>query len=466
MRIPFVGPSYQARSIHADAQRSLNSYLELDATSERAPLALYGRPGLSLVTTIGSGPIRGSIGFKGYGMFVSGNQVHLATWNGTTLTWSQLTGTLGTSSGNVGMAYDGANVIIVDGSKGYLADLTTVSEIVDADFPDGVTQATSQDGYFIVTGDGTGKFYMDFAVQGGTNWNALDFASAEGSPDDTTACLSDHRELWLFGAHSAEVWINTGNADFPFERSTNAYMQIGCAAAWSVKGLDNTIYWLGRDTNGHGVVYKSQGYSPVRISTHAVEHALQGYSRLDDAVAYTFQMGGHAFYVLNFPTAGKTWAYDAATGQWFEWCYLSGSTEQRWRPNCHAFVGVKNLVGDYSNGKIYELGLSTYTDAGDPIKFLRATQCMDSPDGTRNFYEELVVDMETGSATGTVNIRYSNDGGNTWSTSRSIAVTSGDYDTRVKIGPTGAGRNRVWEVSSTSAMKWAIVGAKLRMRKA
>jgi hypothetical protein len=197
-----------------------------------------------------------------------------------------------------------------------------------------------------------------------------------------------------------------------------------------------------------------------------VERAIQGYSTISDAFALTFQMEGHSFYVLTFPTADKTWVYDVASGHWFEWCSRNTSTgaEFRWRASCAAFIGGKVHVGDYADGKIYRLSLDTYTDNGDPIKFLRATQCMDSPNGHRNFYEALHVDMEVGTGSGTLSMRYSNDGGRTWSTAKTRALTNGTYGTRVKFGPTGAGQNRVWEISTTDNMRFAVLGAYARLR--
>lgn len=90
----------------------------------------------------------------------------------------------------------------------------TVSTIADEDFPNGVTQSTYQDGFFIVAGDGSGKFYINETPNNGALWNGLDFASAEGSPDNTIAVISSHRELWLIGSASAEIWVNTGKRGF------------------------------------------------------------------------------------------------------------------------------------------------------------------------------------------------------------------------------------------------------------
>jgi hypothetical protein len=459
-RIPFVGSSYTTRGSSFEAQRSLNMYLEYDQETPRAPKILYGRPGLDLANNFGSSPIRGMLAFQDYGMVVVGNQVWSAVYNGVGYTLANL-GTIGTSSGRVGMAYNGTQVIIVDGVAGWLADLATLTQITSAGFPNGVTVATAQDGYFIVCGDGTQQFYINHTPGDGSTWNALDFGIAQGSPDTLIACKADHREVWMVGLHSIEVWMDTGNADFPFERNESAFIQIGSPSPWSVSALDNTLYWLGRDTNGHGIVYRAQGYSPVRISTHAVEHAILGYSTISDAYSYTFQLEGHSFFVLNFPTADATWAFDVSTNEWFEWGWRDPATglDHRWRPGFQAFIGGHCHVGDWQNGKMYRLNLDTLTDNGDAIHRLRATQCIDSPSGHRNFYQEMRVDMESGTGSGNLSMRYSNDGGHTWSGYKTKALSAGAYATRVKWNTLGAGRNRVWEISTTDPIKWAVVGA-------
>lgn len=471
MRVPFVGPAYTARSLNADAQRSVNVYLEMDNASPRAPLALYGTPGLVLRLTLGTSPVRGAIRQGVYSYWVAGNTVYRvdSAYNATSC------GTISTASGEVGITSNGTEVLIVDGTSGYIVNGTTLTEIADADFPDGVTRCTFQDGFFIVTGDGTQRFYINESPNSGTNWNGTDFASSEGSPDNTIGIISDHRELWLFGSDSAEVWVNTGNTDFPFERSGNTFIEHGCAAAGTIDKLDNTVFWLGSDDRGGPMVYRADGYTPIRISTHALELAMQGYGTVSDAFAYTFQLEGHSFYVLTFPTADRTWVYDVASGGWFEWLWRNPSlnTLHRHRSVCHVFVNGEHLVGDWESGKVYSLDLDTYTDNGDPILRLRTTQCLDSQDGARLFYEDLQVDMETGVGLATgqgsdpqLMLRYSNDGGHTWSNVKTKSAGAvGEYGRRVRFGPTGAGRNRVWELSLTDPVKFAVFGAFSRFSK-
>lgn len=458
MKIPFVGASYAARSLNADAQRAVNVYLETDATSERAPLVLYGRPGYSLAATIGTNH-RGSIVMGSFAYVVSGNTVYKVD---TAYTATAL-GTINTNTGPVGLAHDGTEVLIVDGNAGWLATTSALTQITDPDFPNGVTQCACVDGYFLVVGDGTDQVYCDETPRNGASWVGTDFASAEGAPDNTIAIIQNHREVWLAGSQSAEVWSDTGNPDFPFERVSNVFIERGISAPFSLVKMDSTLYWLGQDLTGANIVFKAAGYTPQRISNHALEKAISGYVT-SDAQAFAFQMEGHSFYVLTFPTSDATWAYDEASQQWFEWGWRNPSlnTLHRWRPNSYCFFNGQHLVGDWETGKMYTLSLDVFQDNGDPMLCLRASQTQNA-DGKRLFYRSMQVDMEAGVgglAGGTMMMRYSNDGGHTWSGIKQKSVGgSGEYGYRVKFGPSGAGRNRVWEISRTDNYKFAVLGA-------
>lgn len=466
VKLPIVGPSYQARSLNADAQRTLNCYVELDNASPRAPAALYGTPGTVRKLTFPTSPVRGAIKEGIYSWWVAGNTVYRVdgAYNVTAL------GTIGTYTGEVGIASNGGQLLLVDGAAGWLVDVaaSTLTNITDAEFPNGVRRATYQDGFFLVAGDGTGKFYINERPNDGAQWNGLDFASAEGSPDNTIGIISDHREVWLFGELSAEVWVNTGNADFPFQRAGNVFIEHGCAAAGSVAKADNTVFWLGGDDKGAGIVWRADGYTPVRISTHALEHALAGYETIADAFAFTYQQEGHIFYVLTFPTAGATWCFDAATQLWHERAWRNPSTGAllRWRANCSVFAHGEHLVGDFENGNVYALDLDTFTDDGAPILRLRRTATSEGAQ-QRMFYARLQVDMETGVGLATgqgeapqLMLRYSSDGGHTWSPERTTSIGgTGQYGARAMFNRLGSGRNRVWEISMTDPVKFAVFGA-------
>lgn len=461
-KLPFIGPAYRARSINASAQRAVNCYLE--KSEDGAPIALYGTPGTVLKATLGSGPVRASIAAGGHAWFVSGNTVYRLSSSYA----STNCGTIGTASGHVSMSANDTQIIIVDGAKGYIVDMATavVSQITDPDFPNGVTQATYQDGFFIVAGNGSGQFFINETPNNGNLWNGLDFASAEGSPDNTVSIISDHRELWLIGSDSAEVWVNTGNADFPFERSGNVFIEHGCAAAFSLDKMDNTVFWLGSDSRGAGTVWRANGYTPQRVSTHAVEYAIEHYPRIDDAFAFTYQQEGHYFYCLTFPSGNQTWVYDASTNEWHERAWLDASSGDlnRWRPSCHSFAFGIHLVGDFENGNVYALDLDYNKDNAGPIKRLRSTLCLNKAQ-LRQFYSMLQIHMETGVGDDvTIDpqlvLRYSDDHGHTWSNEKTCSIGKvGEYSKRAIFRRLGSSYNRVFEISMTDPVKFAVIDA-------
>jgi len=308
----------------------------------------------------------------------------------------------------------------------------------------------------------------------GLSVDPLDFASTEGSPDGLVAINVDHREAWMFGTDSIEVWYDAGLADFPLTRIQGAFNEIGCVAAFSVAKLDNGLFWLGTDARGQGIVYRANGYTGQRVSTHAIEYAIAQYRDISDAVAYTYQQEGHAFYVLTFPTGNATWVYDVATQAWHERAGWYNGSFTRHRSNCQCNYEGNTIVGDFENGNIYKMTLNVYADNDQPQKWLRSWRAL--PSGQNNLkrtaHHSLQLDCESG--TGLANgqgddpqvmLRWSDDGGHTWSNEHwSPMGKIGAYYQRVfwrRLGMTLKLRDRVYEVSGTDPVKVAIMGAEL-----
>lgn len=460
MKIPFVGGSATQRSVSLDAQRTVNLYPVMDAEG-KAPIALYGTPGLVQFATTHAAEVRGMHEAGGRLFAVVGNVFYEIASNGTATN----RGTLLTSTGPVSIADNGLQVVAVDGTYGYSFVLATnaFAQITDIDWP-AANRIAFQDGYLIVGDSGTGSFFITSLY--GTDIDALDFASAEGAPDPLISLICDHRELWLFGDESTEVWFNSGNVDFPFERINGAFLETGCAAPQSVAKLDNSVFWLTKDKRGQGQIVRAQGYQPQIVSTRALEYAIANYSTIDDAIAYTYTQEGVGFYVITFPTAGKTWAMDVASGLWHERSYWNAGTEERHRGNCYAFCFGRHLVGDYANGKIYELSLDAYTDDGAPLRALRRTRHQHA-EGKRLFWSSLQIDIEAGVGLTTgqgsdpqMMLRWSDDGGKTWSNEHWHSMGKiGEYSRRAIWRRLGASYNRVYEVVIADPVKRVIIDA-------
>ena len=467
----FIGPAYQLQTVNQECQRCINLYPqinELQTAADGEIGSLVSTPGLRLLTTCGTGPIRGVYSTStGRLAVVSGNEVYRLddTWTPT------LCGTILTAEGPVSMSDNGTQLMIVDGPNGYILSMVdgSLTRITSEGFP-GANTVTFQDGYFICNNPGTGQWFIS-ALYDGFSWNALDFVTAEGSPDNTVAVLSNQRQVWVFGERSIEVWWDSGATDFPFSRIDGAFIEYGCIAGQSAKRYSNTVIWLGGGPNAAGIVWMAQGYVPKRISNHGVELAIQSYPNIQDATAWVYQENGHAFYCLNFPTANTTWVYDISTGQWHERCYMGKNGNfERARPECYAFCYQTHVVGDYQNGKIYALENTTYTDDGNPLVRLRRATHL-SVDGRRVYFNKFQLFALVGQGldgdpvVGTdpyVQMRYSDDFGHTWSypTTRALGKT-GQYANRVIWRRTGQSRNRVYEVSCSDPVPLVMLGADL-----
>lgn len=356
MKIPFVGQSYSGRSRDINYQILENWYLEQDPTG-KSTVALLPIPGLRFITSSGSGPCRGNgIIFQGNAYFVINNM--LVKFDGAVLT---SIGAINTISSRIQIAENGTQLMIVDGTNGWTYDGTTFAQITDGDFPV-ATQVKYIDSYFVVNSSGTGRFYIS-GINDGTTWSALDFATAQRSPDNLIALEVIHRELWLFGTASTEVWYNSGASDFPFAPVQGGFIEWGCAAPFSIAKVDNNIVWLAQKESGGPVIVKTTGFQPEVISTSALNFELSTYGTYSDAEAYAYTKAGHDFYEISFPRANKTWQYDALTKQWNT--IKSGTA--RHRTSGHVFLNGKNYAGDKNFSNIYEIDFNTYNELLSPV---------------------------------------------------------------------------------------------------
>lgn len=467
----FIGPSYQVASVEIDCQRSINLYPQLDEAQtgkDGEVMALIGTPGLGLLSNIGSGPMRGAY-FTTTGLLyvVSGNQLYSVS----SLWVATLIGTLQTSSGQVGMVDDGFYLVVVDGANGYYVDfniLGTLNQIVDDNWL-GSNNVAYQDGYFIFVAPNSAEFYL--SDLNNITFSAPANTAKNGYPDKIISHVTFNRNLWLLGDVTSEAWFDEGDNLNPFQYISGTMMEYGCAAMFSVAQLFNTAFWLGKDRSGAGMVYMFNGYAPQRVSTHAVETAIQGYSRMDDAIGFSYQENGHQFYVLTFPTGNSTWVYDLETQMWHERVYTFQGQFQRIRANCYAYAYGTHVVGDYANGNLYQMSSSIYSDNGAAITRQRICPHV-SADMNEIFFSRLQLDIESGVGIDGIGqgtnpqaiLQWSNDSGHTysdemWATFGAIGRTK----QRAEFRRLGRSRDRVFKVTITDPVKVILLGAELEL---
>lgn len=410
MRAALTGGAYQARSVVASAQRSLNLYAEMmpQIHGEPSPFAYYPAAGLSQpLVTLPTAPVRGLYRATNNQLYAVGGSTVYSVSSAFQAT------ALGTITAGltrpVSMSDNGTTLVIVDGTPGgWKVTLAggAFAPISDATSdPDGVFEGADRtdylDGFLLFNKPNTPQFQSSNAEE--VVFDPLYFADKISHSDLLMSIAVAKREIWLIGTTTTEIWVNSGAQDFPFQSFPNVIIDSGTVAKYSVATVDNTVFWLSQSRQGEGIVMQGAGYQNTRVSTYAIEYELSTYPRLDDAVAMTYQYAGHTFYHLTFPSAnanmGKSWLYDLTTQQWSELAWIDANgTEWRHRANCAAFCYDQVVVGDWQNGNLYRLNPNVYTDFGGPIRRVRCWPHLIN-DGNRVFYQRFRADLEAGTAT-------------------------------------------------------------------
>lgn len=457
MRIPILSNSYKGISSDVTSETRINCYAEIGPDGKTVQ-RIYGTPGCVEFADLGAQPVRGMHAFGDFMYAVSSDQFYQINNAGT----ATAKGTLNTISGNVSIRDNGTQIIIVDGTDGwiYTPASDTFAQISDGDFPTANT-ADFIGGYFVVDSNNTGRYYIS-SLYDGTAWDALDFKTAESSPDNLIRVKESHGQLFLFGDETIEVHVQTENADFPFTRLAGANIKWGLAARWSVADFNGTLAFLAKRSDGALQVVVMNGYMPQRISSNGIEKIIKDFSRVSDAVAFSYAVAGHYFYNISFPSEGRSFEFDASTGLWHE--RMTG--DDRYLGEKHVFYLNRQFVGGHASGKIYRVDEATYTDADEQIT-RQFVMPYAHADGQAMFYDRLWIEFEEGvgltSGQGIdpmVWMDWSDDGGKVYGNpivSRIGAL--GEYNNRAVFDQLGYGYQRDYRITMSDPVKFVVVGA-------
>jgi hypothetical protein len=478
----FCADTYQARSYSVSPARVVNWYPEIvESFSGKTTINYYPTPGLALhadCSAIGAG--RGGFALDGRQWAVIGGSLVEFFADGTFTEYPGLAND-GNPAFIVANAKTPSEIMIASADDGYIFDsaANTLTEITGGVGDDGVTPGSFDgcsmpeflDDYLIALTPDSRTIALS-AIGEGLNWDPLDVSANLGSADKVKAIITDHEYLYQFGSKRTAIYTNSGNADFPLVPVPGAFIETGIRAVASLKRFANTIAYYGENESGGGSVYMLDGFIPQRISTHATEQAWAKYAQDADAVAFVQDRGGHPFYRITFPTGNQTWVYDLSTKMWHEraaWDAANGVfTAQTQRYGVYS-NGVYYVVG--INGKIYKEQDGIYTENGAPIRRLRIPPVL--ANGNKLMFVsrlEIVIQPGIGldgdptaqGANPLMMLRYSGDGGRTWSNQMTASAgLVGDAEARVVYDQLGSGRAWVPEISVTDPVNWVIVSAQV-----
>lgn len=428
MRIEIVGPAYRSQSASLDAQNCINAYFEPDETGlGKAPGALFPTPGLKSLGVLPGGQGRGLITSGGRTIAVVGSQVWALSGTPELIHQNKIhVGDVITDGQPVSMCAGPNQFLIASAGNLYslkylplssgggqsFTHIALASDHVNANTGNGLLGAVSQvaysDSFFIAlqTIHGFPSVIQSSTSFDGTTWPQISETGVSVFPDDPNAIFVNARRLWVFGPKGIQPYFNAGDVPFPFDPDDSGYIEQGLAAPFSPAKIDNSFFWLGADERGFGVVWRANGYTPRRISNFALEYEMSTYPTIADAVCHAYQERGHAFYVMNFPAANKTWVYDCATQSWHQRGYWNGKigSYDRSRAGFHVQRNSRHLVLDPIDGTLYEqrcpfqdnTGTWQFADdAGNIIRRQRTSPHMCN-EQKRIFGAKIQIDIEPG----------------------------------------------------------------------
>lgn len=170
--------------------------------------------------------------------------------------------------------------------------------------------------------------------------------------------------------------------------------------------------------------------------------------------AWSFVLDGHTFYVLQLGAQG-TWCYDTTTKQWAE---FDTDGYGQWNMLNGCMWGDRIVAGDSLNGFVWELVPSALKDDGWKDIDHAVTGAVAATG--RNFIgcDYLSVNASIGLIDevlgATVNLRYSDDNGQTWSDYISVAIVEGDTTQNIGFDALGsfASPGRIFEISDVGGL--------------
>lgn len=486
MRFGFCGGSSRAQSPLVDTQLSTNWYPEkTENDNARVSMALYPTFGLSLACTLAGPSVRGSYTINGRTFKVSGT--HLYELASNVIGFTDYGGNPGTANNNIlddglpatmvagGTAsgqYPG-QLLIASGGTLTAFNLVTNAFVAITGAPANVLMIDFLDGFFVALL--SGNSFQVSAAEDCTNWPGLSVSQVSVFSDALLSLIATNRLLWVFGGKRAVAYYNSGGAVFPFSVVNGGFMEVGILAQYSVARIataaGTSIMWLGGDERGAAMVFAANGYTPQRVSDHAIEYWFAQQSSVSDAVGWATQENGHNFYHLWFPTADAQWVLDVDMGMWHQRSSLVKGLPGAHLGRCHTYNGV-HLVGDRNSGNVYIMNGANLTDNGKPIVRTRIGPTI-STETKWMFINEFQVDFEMGlgpiapliDVNGNPRgpqamFSFSKDFGKTWSNENAIDCgQAGQY--RVRAVQRRLGKFRAWtpKVTCSDPIPWRIADA-------
>lgn len=471
----FIGSSFQSQSVIADAEETINFYVErMQSEGAKNFAALYPTPGFQAwsqpVSTVGG---RGSIVAEGRLFMAFGSGFYEFKSDGSFTKWGGVT----LDANPVTMAFNGlvgGQICLSSGTNLYVFALGTNTFTPVANMAGKATMVAFATNFFLAFDITTGHVALS-ALNDGTTWTPAGiFFQRSLFGDPWQSMFVDTNNLvWLIGTQTFEVWYNAGQSPTqPFTVLTGLVGRLGICAPFAFCLADDFIAWVSQNTEGAGSIVMTRGGPPQKISSYAVDLALgnaQRAQKITDAEMFGYQELGHTFIIVALPSVPMTMAYD--TGQ-PSWCKRGlwnppANRYELWSPRTHVYAFGKHLIGDRNSGTVAWMDSSFATEiTGTGIRRLRRAPGL-TKEHARMPYDriELLMDVGVGLPSGQGSdpqamMRMSYDGGVTFGNLRNAGTGRiGEYRRRVYWNRWGVNPDAVVEFTVSDPIPTRIIDA-------
>lgn len=479
-----MGPAYRTRLLQTSAEDCINLFLDtLESPGAKPQRILRRTPGIKAVDALTNfnGAVLGQFQQDGRSWAVD-NGIASQGISGqlyeTTTGTAVAIGPVATNgkpalfdTNGSAQGAGGHQLAVCVGGFIYIFDLVSgaFAAVASAGFPQGqFLSVIFFQSFFLAL---TVSEVWQSTTEDGTAWNAASVGAREFTTDNNVAFINHYalNMLVILGTKRGEFWVSNGGAIFSFGPISAPGLNVGCGSGATLKRFNGTVAWLGVDEHGNRIVYLLNGYTPLRISSAAVEYDLSTFADVSDFVAFVYQEEGHEFYVLTSVANKRTWVFDGKERQWHKrsWRDPASGIDSQIRGWNHCVnPSGGHWVGDWQLGIIYTQSLNLYDDNGVPQRWVRACPHVIAQN-RRVFYGGLEVQATQGQglATGQGSdpqaiLDWSDDGGETYSNAYTRSLGGqGKYGNRTFWQNLGAGRNRVFRLSGNDPTPLALLAA-------
>lgn len=278
------------------------------------------------------------------------------------------------------------------------------------------------------------------SVTGPTDWDPLDFITAQIEPDYPVALNKQLSYVIAFKQWTTEVFFDAGNATgSPLQSVPGSKARFGCAHQDSVQRIEDVLFWLSTNQSASLQVCMMENLQVGVISSVAVDRLLNNANLSGGVYSWQLKVDGHLFYILTIVSANLTLAYDVIEKGWAQWTDTNGN----YVPICSSTYDASGhkVIQHATNGCLYYMD-SAYIygdDNGSNMPVQIITPIFDAGTRRNKFLSmlEIIGDKQVGNY---LTVQVSDDDYNTWSQPRRVDM---GYD-RMLLPDCGTFRRRAW----------------------